>query len=123
MLTSNYGQKELALQLYEEVQVIGSLSRFSSTRLQETLHKVTSPLIAALKDRKIPFTLVPYLPLGKAEVKRCILHDMAVKKRSASQEVIQNIMRDIRFLPPHLEYFAASGCKSVSNQVNLHSEL
>lgn len=122
MLTSNYGQKELALQLYEEVQVTGSRTTLSITRFQETLHQITSPLIAALKERKVPFTPVPYLPLGKAEVERCILHDMKLKKKPASQQVLNSIISDIRFVPPRLEYFAASGCKSVSNQVNLHSQ-
>ena len=120
MLTSNYGQRELAQLAFDEIQRSGNTSALHGATLEDAARKIQSPIVDGLAQSDIPFTAVPYLPLGKSQVKQCIIRDLQQKKKPVSSATIDKILQNLRFLPAQLEYFATSGCKPISTQVNLH---
>ena len=117
MLTSSVGQRALTKILFDQFQNNGSRDSVNLSRLNE----IDSPLITALNENYIHFVSVPYLPLGKEEIKSCILEDCRLKKKVTSATVIGQIMRSVRFFPATQEYFSVTGCKTVSTKVNLYS--
>lgn len=123
MLTSNYGQKEFVEFLSKDREKMKTMSSTATQlRVQETISKVTSPLLDALTWRNIPFTAVPYLPLEKTQLEKCIHFDLSTKNKSSSSELVSKVIQHFRFIPPQKEYFVESGCKTVSSHVNLYLE-
>lgn len=115
MFTSGRGQKELAhlaLQHFQQPEMNEKLT-------QEASKFLSSPLKDSLARKNISFTPVPYFPLSKKDVCRCIERDLIRKKNVQSVEAVDFVLKNLRFVPEELEYFAASGCKPVSSQVNL----
>ena len=120
-LTSNYGQREFAELLLRERDQSGTRWTLSHELLHEVASKLTSSLIDGFVKRKLPFTPVPYLPIEKMQLERCIHHALLLKKKSASPDIVNKIIEHFQFVPPPQNYFVSSGCKTVSSYVNLYS--
>ena len=120
LFTSLYGHKELTelkLAALNETdhQII------DQNVVSEAVKNVKSPLMNTLKQSTIPFVMVPYFPVSKQDIELCIKEDLRVKGKSVDSEIIAKVINNMRFFPVHWQYFAVSGCKHVSTQVNLHS--
>lgn len=121
IISSNSGQSELAQLLYHHLQSGASRLDLSIPDLQKTLNGVRSSLMNALEHSQFDYVSVPYLPLEKIHLRHCILQDLKLKKKLASERIIQNVMDHFKFYPKSTEYFSATGCKSVSSHVNLYA--
>ncbi len=115
MFTSGRGQKELAHLALRHFQQPEKKEKLT----QEASQLLSSPLTDCMVRKNISFIPVPYFPLSKREVWRCIERDLIRKKKVQSVEAVDFVLKNLRFVPEEFEYFAASGCKPVSSQVNL----
>lgn len=66
---------------------------------------------------------VPFLPLSREFVRRCILDVLAAKGHNHSSEtvdeVVEEVMNELNFYPRKGEsYFSESGCKRVQEKVD-----
>lgn len=120
IINSSTGQEVLAQLLHKELQSGASRLDLAPVTLQQSLQQVSSLLIEVLSDNKLDYVAVPYLPLEKTHLRQCILQDLQLKNKQASEVIVNNVIEHFRFYPKGLEYFSATGCKSVSSHVNLY---
>ena len=61
--------------------------------------------------RQIIDASIPFLPLEKSHVKKCI--ERAIQERGGipNEQLVARVLKDIRFVPEGVEKFAESGCK------------
>lgn len=119
LLTSNFAE----LQVYEAFLKNNHRNRsFSGASLLADAERSNSLLVSSMDAAGLEFTPIPYFPLEKNHVELCVRDDlMAKSKWPTTQQTLARILENIRFLPPGLDHYAASGCKNVATQVNLYS--
>jgi len=120
MITSSVGQQELTKVLLRQMQSDLTRQSIELSTLSNLEKQLDSPLITALNNNRVRLTLVPYFPLGKEEVEMCIMQDFRLRRKETSVTLIHEIMKNIQFFPSKLEYFAVSGCKTISTKVNMY---
>ena len=63
---------------------------------------------------------VPFLPLEKQHIVQCIHCDLVSKKLSTHADIVSHVLRELLFLKiPGGHQFSQTGCKRVSDKVNL----
>jgi len=72
----------------------------------------------------VEYDLIPFLPLGRADVEECVREDLRLKRKVASRSVVARVVANLRFTPDvdSPQALADSGCKSVSTHVNLYAD-
>ncbi|GBN15064.1 Torsin-1B [Araneus ventricosus] len=63
---------------------------------------------------------VPFLPLERTHVKKCIAHELKIRGQDANDELIDKIANQIVYYPPQFELFSVSGCKKISHKVDVY---
>ncbi|XP_070581933.1 torsin-1A-like isoform X2 [Ptychodera flava] len=61
---------------------------------------------------------VPFLPLERSHVKKCIKDDMRSKGYRTDPDIIDKIANELQYSPQDSPVFSKSGCKRVSEKVN-----
>ncbi|BFZ15119.1 hypothetical protein BsWGS_18158 [Bradybaena similaris] len=66
---------------------------------------------------------IPFLPLEKIHVRKCIMDFLVSKKyhsniRDIPSEVVDTIMKELTFYPPTEQIFSTSGCKRVVEKID-----
>ncbi|KAI6658545.1 Torsin-1A-like [Oopsacas minuta] len=91
----------------------------SSIRMNE-MHNIISDAIhredGAFKDtelvsRQVIDASIPFLPLEKAHVRKCIERAIIDRGSIPIDSLVEKVLKDIRFVPEDLERFSESGCK------------
>ncbi|XP_076454612.1 torsin-1B-like [Babylonia areolata] len=63
---------------------------------------------------------VPFLPLEKQHVIQCIRQDLVTKKLSTQADLVRRVLQELQFTRlPSGQEFSQTGCKRVSDKVNL----
>ncbi|XP_013419992.1 torsin-1A-like [Lingula anatina] len=73
----------------------------------------------ALHKKGLIDAYVPFLPLEKTHVKRCIERDLKEKGYAPSEKLVQYISEQMFYFPEELPIFSKSGCKRVNTKVDL----
>jgi len=74
---------------------------------------------SSLIDRNLITAFVPFLPLERKHVKLCIEDDLRHKNYPVTKDVVNKVADILPYFPPGVNLFAASGCKRVSQKVDL----
>ncbi|ESP03688.1 hypothetical protein LOTGIDRAFT_171221 [Lottia gigantea] len=61
--------------------------------------------------------IIPFLPLEKRHVKRCIQDAMEAREYFISESIVQEVMDEIVFYPQDEKIFTVTGCKKVSDKM------
>ncbi|CAM5171395.1 unnamed protein product [Natator depressus] len=70
-----------------------------------------------LEENLIDF-FVPFLPLENHHVKLCVRDAFLARSLPYTEEVLDEVVRMMVFLPKEEKLFSAQGCKSVSHRIN-----
>ena len=79
------------------------------------------------RSKRGPFTTllslidstIPFLPLERAHVKLCIMHDVLTKGARILEEDLTWVADQLTYFPASSQVFSVSGCKKVSEKVDL----
>jgi len=74
---------------------------------------------SSLIDRYLITALVPFLPMERKHVKLCIEDDLRYKNHEVTEDIVNKVADVLPYYPPAAKLFAASGCKRVSQKVDL----
>lgn len=75
-----------------------------------------------IHDKNLIDVYVPFLPLNKAHIEHCIKQDLRRKKVVPSEDLVVQILQEMSFFQPPgtpVQY-SLTGCKRVSDKVDLH---
>ncbi|PRD23019.1 UNVERIFIED_CONTAM: Torsin-1B [Trichonephila clavipes] len=65
---------------------------------------------------------VPFLPLEKVHVKKCVAHELQLRRlKNINNKLIDKISSQIIYYPPQFELFSVSGCKKISHKVDVYA--
>ncbi|GFW22446.1 torsin-1B [Trichonephila clavipes] len=62
---------------------------------------------------------VPFLPLEKKHVKKCILAELHSRNLRTDAAIVDRIANQLLYVPEEVELFSVSGCKKVNQKVDL----
>ncbi|GFY66596.1 torsin-1B [Trichonephila inaurata madagascariensis] len=62
---------------------------------------------------------VPFLPLEKKHVKKCILAELRSRNLRTDAAIVDRIASQLLYVPEEVELFSVSGCKKVNQKVDL----
>lgn len=65
---------------------------------------------------------LPFLPLEREHVRQCILKELTLRERPFNENLIEFIADQFIYHPEEFELFSESGCKRVSQKVDLYGE-
>ena len=74
---------------------------------------------SSLIDRNLVTAFIPFLPMERTHVKLCIEDDLRYKNQRVSEDIVNRVADVLPFYPPGVNVFATSGCKRVSQKVDL----
>jgi len=74
---------------------------------------------STLIDRNLITAFVPFLPMERKHVKMCIEDDLRYKNHEVTEDILNKVADALPYYPPDAKLFAASGCKRVSQKVDL----
>ena len=71
-------------------------------------------------DRYLVSAFVPFLPLEREHVKKCIKDNAMFKGMSLNEDQINSIADEMEYSPSDVKLFSSSGCKRVDEKVNMY---
>ncbi|CAL1615067.1 unnamed protein product [Knipowitschia caucasica] len=63
---------------------------------------------------------VPFLPLTRAHVERCVRAQLCQRGHCGRSDVVQAVGGALSYSPKHGQYFSTTGCKAVPAKIDLH---
>ncbi len=72
-----------------------------------------------LIEKCLVSAFVPFLPLERQHVKLCIEDDLRAKGYKYNEDIISKVADELLYFPPEDKLFSKSGCKRVSQKVDL----
>jgi len=72
----------------------------------------------SLIDRSLIDHHVPFLPLEKRHVRRCVARELARRGLTYNEQVVDKTMSMLPFWPQDVQVFASSGCKRVVQKLD-----
>ena len=118
LLLSNAGAPKI--NDYVTEQFVNDRERISLT--SNEMHQIISDDIYREKGafqetdfvrRQVIDAAIPFLPLERCHVEMCVKRAIRERGRKPTQSVVNEVLRDVRFVPEGLEKFSAAGCKRV----------
>ena len=61
---------------------------------------------------------IPFLPLERKHIKQCVMADLEAKKMPLSEEVANQVVKELQYFTEDEKVFSKSGCKKVSSKVD-----
>ncbi len=104
---SGLPREELALKDMEEVINIGAFNEKGGLWHSSLIEK---NLISAF---------IPFLPLERRHVKLCVRDDLEAKGHPVTEELLSKVADELLYFPQENKLFSKSGCKRVSQKVDL----
>jgi hypothetical protein len=74
---------------------------------------------STLLEKNLVSALIPFLPMERQHVKRCIEDDLRNKKKEVTEKIVNRVADMLQYYPDDTKLFAKSGCKPVSQKVDL----
>ena len=76
-----------------------------------------------LIDHNLVGVFIPFLPLERSHVKKCVEDDLRRKghghRISALQNVVDQVVEKMVFFPDDVKLYSSTGCKRVSQRVDI----
>ncbi|CAN9512637.1 unnamed protein product [Ophioblennius macclurei] len=73
---------------------------------------------SSIVKQKLVKVLVPFLPLSRCHVERCV-HSLLCQRGSCQRsDVVEAVGGDVTYTPAQGQYFSTTGCKTVTAKVN-----
>jgi len=127
LFLSNTGGREITLKTYnfwengkkrEEIQYhdLEELVNMGAFNELGGLHK------SSVIEKSLIDVYVPFLPLERSHVKRCIERDVAARNDSLTETQIQEIADELVYWPTDTRLYSTTGCKRVAPKVDLYLE-
>ncbi|XP_008334726.1 prosalusin isoform X1 [Cynoglossus semilaevis] len=69
--------------------------------------------------KKLITSYVPFLPLARRHVERCVRSQLCQLGSCGNADVVQAVGGDMSYTPVPGEYFSTTGCKAVSAKINV----
>jgi hypothetical protein len=82
---------------------------------------LTSRWLAKMYSDRLIDIIVPFLPLERQHVIQCIEYELKMRGLKASEELVRNILSNLQFFPPDMQFFVKTGCRRVSYLIDLFS--
>ncbi len=74
---------------------------------------------SSLIEKNLVSAFVPFLPLERRHVKLCIRDDLLSKGHTVTEELLSRVADELIYFPPDTKLYSKSGCKRVSQKVDL----
>ncbi|XP_072289578.1 prosalusin [Eucyclogobius newberryi] len=74
---------------------------------------------SSLLAQKLVTVFVPFLPLTRVHVERCVGAQLALRGLGTRSDVVQAVGGALTYSPKHAHYFSTTGCKAVTAKINL----
>ena len=119
LLLSSSGGKEINKFLYNYIS--NDLKRESVTNLDilTALKSTEADWFLSLHERGLIESVVPFLPLEKRHVAKCIEEDIDNKHNTcASPHVVAKVLDELTFFPQNDPVFSSAGCRKVGSKVD-----
>ncbi|ELU03404.1 hypothetical protein CAPTEDRAFT_168452 [Capitella teleta] len=104
-------REEISYKVMEEVVTTGAFNE-----------KTSGLWHSALIEKNLINLFVPFLPMETSHVKLCIRDDLTSKGHEISDEIINKVLDELHFIPEDSKLYSKSGCKRVSEKVNMVME-
>ncbi len=123
LLLSNTGSRYINNYVHDVIQDGGtweSITHDSIISDIETSSDNELKWYLSLHKKGLIHDIVPFLPLGKKHVAKCIEKDIEEKHETcANPDVVAQVMDELTFFPTENPYFSRSGCREVGFKVDL----
>merc|ERR1712038_1835386 len=128
VITSTAGGKEINRQTVAITKdsPVGSIPQASDLDIEKVIK--SSPLIQSFHDmligRGVSTTIVPFLPLSRSVVRRCIMRDIQNRfpdeqDLAPSRKIIDNLLQELKYFSDEFPVFSTSGCKTITTKLDL----
>jgi hypothetical protein len=78
---------------------------------------------STLIDHNLISAFIPFLPMERQHVIKCIEDDMKLKNLQPDRQFMDKVADELRYMPHDVMLFSTTGCKRVAEKVNFHMEL
>ena len=77
-----------------------------------------------LLSRGLTLNIVPFMPLSRSEVRKCIMNDIKTRfpdKRdfAPSRKVVDNLLQELKYFSDEFPVFSTSGCKTITSKLDV----
>ncbi|XP_077969358.1 torsin-1A-like isoform X4 [Styela clava] len=91
---------------------------------QEMLEYVAYNEVSVLKNSKLASNnyidhFVPFLPLERSHVRKCIIDEMKRRNMHRDENVIGKVLEDLLWFPEVEQLYSTSGCKGIAHRLAL----
>ncbi|XP_035683219.1 torsin-1A-like [Branchiostoma floridae] len=77
---------------------------------------------SSLIEKNLIDVFIPFLPLERQHVKLCIRDDLRAKGHTVTEDVVTKVADELQYFPDREQLYSKSGCKRVSQKVDLIME-
>ena len=120
MLLSSSGGIQMNKFVYSYVTNGGERDAIKSSDILNALEGTDAEWYLSMHARGLIDSVVPFLPLEKRHVARCIEEDIEKKHdMCANPHIVAKVMGELTFFPSNDPLFAAAGCRKVGTKVDL----
>ncbi len=74
---------------------------------------------SSLIEKNLISAFVPFLPLERQHVKLCVEDDLLAKGHTPQKDIVSKVADELLYFPSETKLFSKSGCKRVSQKVDL----
>ncbi|XP_068167431.1 prosalusin [Antennarius striatus] len=74
---------------------------------------------SSIIQQKLITGYVPFLPLSRRHVERCVQSQLCVQGSCSRSDVVKAVVDDMIYTPDQGQYFSTTGCKTVPAKINL----
>lgn len=74
---------------------------------------------SSIIQQKLITSFVPFLPLSRHHVERCVRSQLCQRGSCARSDVVEAVGGDMIYTPSSGKYFSSTGCKAVPAKINL----
>ena len=120
LLLSSSGGTQINKFLYHHIS--NALERESITSLDilKVLEATEAQWFLSLHARGLIKSIVPFLPLEKRHVARCVEKDIETKHDTcANPHIVAEVLKELTFFPQENPVFSSAGCRKVGTKVDL----
>ena len=119
LLLSSSGGIHLNKFVYNYIANGGQRETLSSDMLK-VLEGTDAQWYLSMQERGLIDSIVPFLPLEKRHVARCIEQDIEKKYDTcANPHIVAKVMKELTFFPSNDPVFSTAGCRKVGTKVDL----
>ena len=128
VITTTSGADEINLQTVEMTResAVGSIPQATQLDMERVI-KSSSELEHfrdMLLSRGVSLSLVPFMPLSRTVVRKCIMND--IKSRFPNQgdfapprKIVDNLLQELKYFSDEFPVFSTSGCKTVTSKLDI----